>query len=1068
MSDAVHDRAGAVFLSHAGADSAEAKALALGLREAGVPIVCDVLPGLTEAGTPFQPRLEEQLAGSTAFLVLVGAGGTKNWVRAEVDVALERQTKDPAYRVVPVLLPGVPRNVLPAFLGRNTPVFLPALPSAMDAAQFQALADALGFPPPPAAVASQPTPLRPLVGPEPPPALPGRPYPLLSPYDDPRLFAGRERDLAELLERLAEPAPILGVYGVSGVGKSSLFRAGLVPALRAAGVPAALTARPTEPGLCDFLLAQLVAEPPETAGWADFVAILRRLRADSAPPPVLVLDQFEDCFLKDESGTARARLGPLIAATFAGRGTAHGPLCRFVLGYRHEFHGRVQEWLHDVLAQARHSGLAGLDSLPHELDGQDRFRVFIVPPLGKARPGEDAAEVARRAFSDAITRPLRLQVEGRPAFPYTLADDGAERLAAAFAAARVGVEQPAASGGEGERKVPSDAPLVPELQVVLARLLDEAATAADGTRPLHVPPDVQPLIDGALRDHLLRGLRQAYPDQPDGTAKQGRTWALMALRQLADPEGRRAPRLPAADLEKRLAPNGPDVLRRLAAPEVRLIVGHSDAAGLHYELSHDRLAHVLAALRDEEAVGLKGEFDGRLLKLDALVAGRSVQHKAGDSGAVELDRAQLRAVRAHRELLLWNDVRSTWFAGCEAAAAVRARRRWRSGIIAAVVLGVLGAYGVRAIRVQQHQASLSDQLRTATDPDTLILAAEGLLTQHGADAAQLAEALGGRKLPPEALYGDKAAGRHAARLALVKTQIELATEAQDFGALIGALDEVARSPDRDLAGEAARLRPEVVERLRRYVAERAAKRSPGSASSLAHGGGPPGDGPLEDGKLEWVAVPGGTFQMGCLDERDAPCDGDEKPPHDVTLKPFRMLAHEVTAGQFEAFEGGLRPWLAEAPANVAANAINWYEAVAYAAWVGGRLPTEAEWECACRAGTDTPYSAGADESHLREAAWYAANSEGKVHEVKTRQPNPWGLYDLHGNVLEWVSDRYGKYTAEAQQSPTGPTGGANRAMRGGSGVDGTRLLRAAYRVTYGPSNRVMYVGFRVVRPAPEP
>ncbi len=1046
-----------MFLSHAGADSAEAKALALGLREAGVPIVCDVLPGLTEAGTPFQPRLEEQLAGSTAFLVLVGAGGTKNWVRAEVDVALERQTKDPAYRVVPVLLPGVRRDVLPAFLGRNTPVFLPALPTAMDAARFRALAEELGFPPPPAAVASQPAPLRPLVGPGPPPALPARPYPLLSPYDDPRLFAGRERDLAELLERLAEPAPILGVYGVSGVGKSSLFRAGLVPALRAAGVPAALTARPTEPGLCDFLLAQLVAEPPETAGWADFVAILRRLRADSAPPPVLVLDQFEDCFLKDESGTARARLGPLIAATFAGRGTAHGPLCRFVLGYRHEFHGRVQEWLHDVLAQARHSGLAGLDSLPHELDGQDRFRVFIVPPLGKARPGEDAPEVARAAFSAAITRPLRLLIGDRPAFAYTLADDGAERLATAFAAARDG--QP-------------DAPLVPELQVVLARLLDKAATTADGSRPLRVPPDVQPLIDGALRTHVLLGLRRAYPDQPDGTTAQGRTLALVALQGLVDREGRRGRRLSAADLAKRLGPDSRTVLGRLAAANVRLIVGFTDAEGLHYELSHDRIAHVLAELRDREAVGLKGQFDRQLLDLDALVSGRSLQHQAGDAGAVDLDRAKLRAVRAHRHSLLWNDERRAWFAACEAAAAVRARRRRRNGVIAAVVLvvlAVLGAYGVRAIRVQQHQASLSDQLRTATDPDTLILAADGLLTQHGASAGQLAEALGGRKLPPEALYGDKAAGRHAARLALVRAQIELAAEAEDFGALIGALDELGRSPERALASEAARLRPEVVERLRRYVAERAAKRSPGSASAPGSAGGPPEDGRLEDGKLEWVDVPGGTFRMGCLTARDSTCHYDEEPPHDVTLEPFRLLAHEVTAGQFEAFESGLRPWLTKrAEAHDAAYAITWYAAVAYAAWVGGRLPTEAEWEYACRAGTATPYSAGAAEAQLQEAAWYTANSEDKVHEVKTRQPNPWRLHDLHGNLSEWVSDRYGSYAAEAQQDPAGPEVGAFRVLRGGSWNDSRRFLRTAVRSRSAPAEQHANVGFRVVRPAPEP
>ena len=129
---------------------------------------------------------------------------------------------------------------------------------------------------------------------------------------------------------------------------------------------------------------------------------------------------------------------------------------------------------------------------------------------------------------------------------------------------------------------------------------------------------------------------------------------------------------------------------------------------------------------------------------------------------------------------------------------------------------------------------------------------------------------------------------------------------------------------------------------------------------------------------------------------------------------------------------------------------------------GYRLPTEAEWEYACRAGTTTAYSTG---DTISEAdAWYSANSESRTREVGKKPANPWGLFDMHGNVWEWVWDWYADYTDTAKENPTGPDTGVTRMIRGGSWstVD-DRQLRSAYRNILDQSYQDDSIGFRVVR-----
>ena len=132
-----------------------------------------------------------------------------------------------------------------------------------------------------------------------------------------------------------------------------------------------------------------------------------------------------------------------------------------------------------------------------------------------------------------------------------------------------------------------------------------------------------------------------------------------------------------------------------------------------------------------------------------------------------------------------------------------------------------------------------------------------------------------------------------------------------------------------------------------------------------------------------------------------------------------------------------------------------------------RLPTEAQWEYACRAGTTTAYSFGNDVSQLGEYACYADNSEGNTHPVGELQTNAWGLCDMHGNVYEWYQDRYGPYESlEVVSDPTGAAQGNFRVLRGGAFVNPPPLGRVADRNFLQPGFRLPSLGFRLARPYP--
>ena len=233
--------------------------------------------------------------------------------------------------------------------------------------------------------------------------------------------------------------------------------------------------------------------------------------------------------------------------------------------------------------------------------------------------------------------------------------------------------------------------------------------------------------------------------------------------------------------------------------------------------------------------------------------------------------------------------------------------------------------------------------------------------------------------------------------------------------------------------------------------------------------------PLEDMELpesadsigmKFKLIPAGTFTMG-----DASGDDDET-PHEVTLtKPFKMGVHEVTQDQYEQVMG-VNPSDFKG-ANNPVEMVSWEEAVEFCRRLSElpaekkagnvyRLPTEAEWEYACRAGTTTMYSFGDDESKLGACDWYWENSGTKTHPVGGKKPNAWGLYDMHGNVLEWCQDWQGDYPSGSVTDPSGAASGSYRVFRGGCWYDAAVYCRSAYRRGDEPSGRYSGdFGFRV-------
>ncbi len=238
--------------------------------------------------------------------------------------------------------------------------------------------------------------------------------------------------------------------------------------------------------------------------------------------------------------------------------------------------------------------------------------------------------------------------------------------------------------------------------------------------------------------------------------------------------------------------------------------------------------------------------------------------------------------------------------------------------------------------------------------------------------------------------------------------------------------------------------------------------------------------------VEMVKIPGGQFTMGDEDEIDAP-------PHEVTISPFLMDACLVTQAQYEKLmEDNPSRWKEE---QNPVEQVRWSDAVRFCnkrstqegltpcydleTWQcnfdadGYRLPTEAEWEYACRAGTKTAYFMGDKANKLPDYAWFDKNSGRQPHAVGQKQANPWGLYDMGGNLWQWCHDFYqvDYYDNSPKDNPRGPTAGETKVIRGGSWKSSADACRAGYRNNENPGYADVcfgydIYGFRCVRKGP--
>ena len=254
--------------------------------------------------------------------------------------------------------------------------------------------------------------------------------------------------------------------------------------------------------------------------------------------------------------------------------------------------------------------------------------------------------------------------------------------------------------------------------------------------------------------------------------------------------------------------------------------------------------------------------------------------------------------------------------------------------------------------------------------------------------------------------------------------------------------------------------------------------------------------------ISTVLIPGGTFTMGS--PTSEPNRGTDEVQHQVTLSAFRMSTYEITNAQYATFlnangiganglyAAGAFPtqtliydcgspngltysgnqWQpASGKENFPVICVSWFGAAEFASYAGGRLPTEAEWEYACRAGTTTPFNTGNcldyTQANYRWDYPYSGCSNAnfnypyQTQAVDSYVPNAFGLYNMHGNVMEWCSDWYAAYDTGAQTNPTGPLSGAGRVFRGGSWDNFAWSCRSAIRNGGNPDGGNYIIGFRL-------
>ena len=223
--------------------------------------------------------------------------------------------------------------------------------------------------------------------------------------------------------------------------------------------------------------------------------------------------------------------------------------------------------------------------------------------------------------------------------------------------------------------------------------------------------------------------------------------------------------------------------------------------------------------------------------------------------------------------------------------------------------------------------------------------------------------------------------------------------------------------------------------------------------------------------MTFVRIPGGTFLMGSPPDEHGRFQGETQ--HEVTVsRDFYLGVRAVTQAEYAKVIGANPSFFQVSPDHPVDN-VSHSDAQRFCRMLSRRrdeqtagrryrLPTEAEWEYACRAGAKTAFSFGNDAADLGLHAWYKSNSNKMTHAVGGKKPNAFGLYDMHGNVFEWCSDWYAGYSSGRLTDPRGPETGSSRVLRGGSWYNAPGVVRCAFRYYDAPDFRNYLNGFRLL------
>ena len=218
-------------------------------------------------------------------------------------------------------------------------------------------------------------------------------------------------------------------------------------------------------------------------------------------------------------------------------------------------------------------------------------------------------------------------------------------------------------------------------------------------------------------------------------------------------------------------------------------------------------------------------------------------------------------------------------------------------------------------------------------------------------------------------------------------------------------------------------------------------------------------------KFDMVRVQGGTFRMGATSEQGSDAYYDERPVHDVTLGSYYIGKTQVTQALWKAVMGSTLSYFKGDDLPV--ECVSWNDCQKFITKLNRltgknfRLPTEAEWEFACRGGNKSKGYKYSGSNNIADVAWYDENSVYQTYPVGTKAPNELGIYDMSGNVYEWCADWYSDYSSHAQTNPVGPTSGSSRMIRGGSWSDDARDCRSSNRYCNIPSGCCSDLGLRL-------